>query len=60
MDVYFSYEYMCPERVVYTGCILKKQIMHFREGFHIPKIIVENDFYVILYDDFGNPFGTYL
>lgn len=60
MDEYFSYETMCPSRTVYTGCVLKKQIMHFTEGTHIPKIIVEDDFYIILFDIFGNPFGTYL
>jgi hypothetical protein len=60
MDDYFSFETVCPLRIVYTGCILKKQIMQFTEGSYIPKIIVEDDFYVILFDSFGNPFGTYL
>lgn len=60
MDEYFSYESMCPDRVIYTQCILKKPMLHFRIGDHVPKIIVEDDFYVIIFDAFNNPFGTYL
>ncbi len=60
MDEYFSYETMCPDRRMYTQCILKKQLLHFGVGDSVPKIIVEDDFYVILFDEFNNPFGTYL
>lgn len=60
MDEYFSYETMCSDRIIYTQCTLKKQMLHFRVGDRIPKIIVEDDFYVILFDEFNNPFGIYL
>jgi hypothetical protein len=60
MDEYFSYESMCPDRTLYQKCILKKQMLHFQIGQFIPKIIVEDDFYVILFDEFNNPFGMYL
>ena len=60
MDEYFSYEYMCPDRIMYQNCILKKPMLQFQIGDFIPEIIVEDDFYVILFDGLGNGFGTYL
>jgi hypothetical protein len=60
MDEYFAYESMCPERRLYKRCVLKKQMLQFQVGDSIPEIIVEDDFYVILFDGLGNGFGTYL
>ena len=58
LDEYFTYEK--TDFYLYQNCILKKKIMHFEVGDFVKEILVEEDYYLILFDGFGNGFGIHL